>query len=124
MPAYNFKAQFAPLVESGDKRQTLRKPRKRLTRVGDVLKLYTGQRTKNCRLLREAICTRSRHVLIDRHITTQAWPTPYITIGGRVLTYYDALDLAQKDGFYQLEDMMKFFDDTYGLPVELELIEW
>lgn len=37
MPAYNFKAQFAEAVESGRKQQTLRKPRKRPTRVGDKL---------------------------------------------------------------------------------------
>ena len=124
MPAYDFKARFAPLVESGDKRQTLRKPRKRPTRAGDVLKLYTGQRTKNCRLLRDAICTRVRPVLIDWRVTTEVWKTPYIELDSRPMRYFDMLDLAQKDGFYQLDDMMKFFDDTYGLPVELELIEW
>lgn len=48
MPALNFKAQFAPLVESGAKRRTIRAFRKdkRDPKQGDTLYLYTGLRTK------------------------------------------------------------------------------
>jgi hypothetical protein len=51
MVAYNFQKTFAPLVESGQKRQTLRFPRRRDARPGEPLQLFTGQRTKYCRKL-------------------------------------------------------------------------
>ena len=52
MPAYNFQKQFAPLVESGQKRQTIRAiGKRRHARPGESLQLYTGQRTKACRKL-------------------------------------------------------------------------
>jgi hypothetical protein len=44
MPALDFQARFAPLVESGEKRQTIRKRRKRPIGVGQTLYLWTGQR--------------------------------------------------------------------------------
>ena len=56
MPALNFQKQFVPLIESGEKRQTIRSQRKQPIKVGDLLYLYTGQRTKNCRKLAESIC--------------------------------------------------------------------
>lgn len=51
----NFKQQFAEMVESGEKRQTIRRERKGHRQIGkgDHLKLYTGLRTKQCRLLGE-----------------------------------------------------------------------
>ncbi|WP_150213004.1 hypothetical protein [Candidatus Tokpelaia sp.] len=58
MVVYNFKEQFADLVASGEKCQTIRRLGKRShARAGDRLQLYTGQRTKSCRKLGEAICT-------------------------------------------------------------------
>jgi len=64
MPAYNFKERFAADVESGKKRQTIRRKRKRPTKPGDVLYLYVGMRTKRCRKLREAPCESVVSILI------------------------------------------------------------
>jgi hypothetical protein len=41
MPAYNFKSEFARAVELGTKRQTIRRRRKRPTKVG-----YNGLRAR------------------------------------------------------------------------------
>ena len=49
MVAYNFKDQFARLVEAGIKRQTVQLCRQRPTRVGDTLQLYTGMRRPGAR---------------------------------------------------------------------------
>lgn len=58
MPALNYQKRFAPLVESGKKKHTIRACRKdgRDPRPGEVLYQYTGMRTKGCRKLREDIC--------------------------------------------------------------------
>ena len=117
MPAYNFKARFADAVERGDKCQTIRKRRKRPTRPGDTLYLYTGMRTKQCRLLRTEMCIGIAPIdIYDGRVV----------FDGSELPRWHAQALAEHDGFDTLADFFKFFDDTYGLPVvgELELIEW
>lgn len=48
MPSLNFKNRFVPLIESGAKRQTIRKLGKRYFIAGDKLYLFSGLRTKNC----------------------------------------------------------------------------
>ena len=66
MPLLGFQKQFADLVESGEKRQTIRAYRKdgRDPKVGDRLHLYAGLRTKQCRKLGEAVCGVSSSVFI------------------------------------------------------------
>ncbi len=48
MPSLNFEKQFVPLIESGQKRQTIRVERKNPIKVGDKLYLFSGLRTKYC----------------------------------------------------------------------------
>ena len=115
MPAYNFKQQFAEAVELGLKTHTIRRPRKRPTRPGDRLKLYTGQRTRECRLLREVICTR----VVPVHLGDYC-----MRLDGRELDFVEATQLAQADGFRDLAGFYNFFERQYGMPVDLELIEW
>lgn len=65
MAAYNFKAQFADAVRSGEKRQTIRETKKRpAPMIGDELQLYTGQRTSKCELLRREKCKNVVEILI------------------------------------------------------------
>jgi len=115
MPAYNFRAEFAEAVESGRKTHTIRRPRKRPTRPGDRLKLYTGQRTRECRLLREVTCTRVTPVWIHCCV---------IYLDDRRLGYPEADELAVADGFTDFTEMNAFFERLYGPSVDLELIEW
>jgi hypothetical protein len=59
MVAYSFHKMFVEAVWTGQKRQTIRSHRKRHARVGERLKLYTGMRTRSCRLIRDDVrCTR------------------------------------------------------------------
>lgn len=123
MVAINFSPQFADPVETGTKRQTIRA--KARCKPGDRLQLYTGMRTKTCRKLMDAICTRVRPVAIN--------PTG-IEIDGKPLFAGNALrgelgdrdnDFAEKDGFKGFMDMADWFLETYGqLPFHGFLIEW
>ncbi|MBF0375797.1 MAG: ASCH domain-containing protein [Alphaproteobacteria bacterium] len=54
--AYSFKARFADPIETGQKRQTIRKDRRRHARPGETIQLYTAQRTIHCRLIGTATC--------------------------------------------------------------------
>lgn len=120
MPAYNFKAKFADDVETGKKLHTIRPKRKRPTKPGERLKLYTGMRTKSCRLLFDTSCKSVEPVEI--HAT-------HIKIGGRILSMKERVKLAKNDGFDSLAEFYDFFIETYGLAKEkpltnLELITW
>ena len=124
MPALNFQARFADLVESGDKRQTIRALRKdgRDPKPGDTLYLYTGMRTKACRKLLEAECLMAVPILLERGPR----------IGSR-MTLFDAPpeiedetenEIAQRDGFRWPDDLYNFFQQAHGLPFKGLLIRW
>lgn len=72
MVAYSFKKQFGPAIESHEKCQTVRGPRKRHARVGEPVQLYVGMRTKACRKLIEPdpICTSTQ--IVEIHIDRDA----------------------------------------------------
>ena len=117
MPAYNFKKEFAADVKSGKKRQTIRRRRKRWTRKGETLYLYTGQRTKRCRLLREAICLDVKYIEIG--------------IGGIFLVDKsmgidspNADRFARADGFSSSRELIDWFRAAYGLPFKGVVIYW
>ena len=102
MVAYNFQSQFAPLVESGAKTQTIRAVGNRRHAVaGNTLQLYTGMRTKSCRLLLRAPCLSVQKI--------------EITLGGAVYLDGDWLHpchrypLAVADGFKNEDEFYEFF---------------
>ena len=118
MPAYNFQERFAAAVETGAKRQTIRRPRRRrLTRPGDTLYLYTGMRTQRCRRLLVTEC---------RAVSPLQLHHGWLTLGDEILEEGDerVAAVAQADGFASAEEFWAFFERLYGLPVELEIIEW
>lgn len=92
---YNFMAQFAPAVESGGKRQTVRRERKdgRVPKVGDTVKLYQGLRTRNARLLRPPTAI----TLVESIVITPADRT--IVIDGLPLDEQEMCEFAMRDGF-------------------------
>lgn len=123
MPAYNFQKQFAPAVESGQKRTTIRRPRKRRTVVGDTLSLYTGMRQKNCRKLLTAECLAVPKL---RRMGTLTWKwTVRIPYGEQQLaiTTESLLCLAWLDGFETVEEFDRWFE-RYDVPTDLVLIRW
>jgi hypothetical protein len=98
MVAYNFKAQFAPDVESGRKLQTIRA--KARCKAGDALQLYTGMRTKGCRKLRDAVCVAVDTVSI----------TPEGLFFGNPGWWPKDKDLfAERDGFGSYDEMYDWF---------------
>ena len=123
-PLLGFQAQFADVVESGEKTQTIRAYRKdkRDPKPGDTLYLYTGLRTKQCRKLGEAIAESVEVIGIGEAMFCED-ESP-IEIVPLVLLPREAHDLAIRDGFSDLDEMLSFFDKTHDLPFEGLLIRW
>lgn len=121
MPGYNFKAQFADDVESGKKAQTIRPRRKRPTKVGDMLYMFTGMRTKQCRKLGQWRCTSVEPIEIYEH------GIAFVGIEHELRWLSDdkLKQLARDDGFKDIYRLYDFFSKQYGIPAkDLEIIKW
>jgi hypothetical protein len=138
MVAYNFKEQFAFMVASGQKRQTIRASRKRHVMPGEAIQLYTGMRTKACRKLvdPDPICTSVIAIRIDVNGLCTLFIDPNSDDNGRYHAHYEALfcapdqagmgcdQIARDDGFSDFTEMKAFFQEAYGLPFLGVLIKW
>lgn len=116
MPAINFQKRFALDVETGRKKRTFRKLRKRQFKVGDMLYLYTGLRTKSCRKLGESICSNVERGEILEDGTMK--------ISGVELSLTDKETMARLDGFVSWKEMYSWFSATHTLPVTGQLVMW
>lgn len=103
MVAYNFEERFAPLIESGQKTQTIRQ--KKRANVGDTLQFYTGQRTAKCRKIGEAICTAASYCAIRKD---------GVTLGNTSKFPSDLDEFARADGFQSFSEMLDWFHNRYG----------
>jgi hypothetical protein len=119
MPVYNFMPRFAAAVESGEKKQTIRRTRKG-AKVGSTAYLYTGQRTKSCRLLGKGTITDVEEIEIS---TDRAGVRYAMTLGGFITG--KRLDIfARADGFNDGAEMVEWFRSMYGLPFEGYVHKW
>ena len=123
MPAYNFQSQFVPMILEGSKIHTIRKPRKRPTKVNDNLFLYVGQRTKQSMLIARVRCI-------------GVWPIEIDTVGfsarlkdqhgcWNLLLPYELTSIVKADGFDNVFDFFDFFRQRYEHGnLMMEIIEW
>lgn len=112
MVAYNFQARFVRPIESGEKRQTIRRRGKRRhAEAGDKLQLYTGQRTKKCRKILEEdpTCIAVQAVTIRVGAFDVA-----VAVDGRWLTVEELDEFARYDGFADREDFHAFWLSFHG----------
>lgn len=84
MVAYSFNTAFVADIEAGTKRQTIRLPRKRHARPGEMVQLFTGMRTKHCRkIIPDQLCVGVDEVRFDlRQGTALLWVNGIPIIGG------------------------------------------
>jgi hypothetical protein len=102
MVAINFSPQFAEAVAAGHKTQTIRQSAR--ARAGQALQLYTGQRTKDCRKLADAICVDCTYV----GLTARG-----VTLGDTSRFPGNRDDFARADGFEDYAAMWKWFSERY-----------
>lgn len=115
MPAYSFRPIFVAPILSGRKAQTIRAERRGIVphaHEGQTLSLYTGMRTRACRLILKTLCTGTVPVVLR-------WrPVMEVTVDDERLqpSAHDAF--AQADGFADFLAMAAFWD-TYHPTIEL-----
>lgn len=138
MVAYSFRPRFVDAIRSGlgnyehidgmiprPKRQTIRAVGKRRhARAGEMLQLYTGMRTRQCKKIGEARCTRVNSIVlffIQPAVKIDDWPA---------CSMPDELnEFAWSDGFASWLEMREFWQAQHGDLAKIEpwrgvLIKW
>ena len=118
MALIGIQKQFTPKVESGEKRQTIRAPRKYPIKPREILHIYTGLRTKACRKLLTTICKS-----VD-DINIYETGIEFNNDGIKLVYKYCLDNFAIADGFNDYEDMLNWFKKTHELPFKGQLIKW
>jgi len=103
MTAYNFKPRFRASILAGTKRQTIRAERKRHALPGEQVQLYTGMRTRHCRIIGRAVCTTTSPVTIG---VAESWVDDDC---GRMTDPYFLDAFAHLDGFVGWAAMAAFW---------------
>lgn len=106
MVAYSFAPRFRAPILAGTKLQTIRADRKRHARSGEVLQLYTGMRTRHCRLIGTATCASVTVVTLNLAEGIVVMPRRRITPRS---TGFALERFAQSDGFATWAEMVAFW---------------
>jgi len=124
MVAYSFNKRFAEPIASGHpatgivKRQTIRAPRKRHARPGELLQLYQGMRTKHCRrILPDQLCTAVRPV----RLWIARGYVQLLDTGEAFGTAAMLDDFARADGFLHWDDMQAFWKAAHEQAADPEM---
>jgi hypothetical protein len=120
MPQYNFQEKFAPLILQGWKRSTFRKRREKPPKPGDILYLFTGQRTANCHKIGQYVC---KSHAIGRLEAAPNYGLHFFIDGQRMPDFMTRC-FALADGFRSVQEMRRWFESHYGLPFEGDLVTW
>jgi uncharacterized protein YqfB (UPF0267 family) len=110
MVAYSFHRRFAEPILDGRKGGTIRPDRRRHARPGEELQLYTGMRTKQCRLITRQHCVAVDPITLDFVTRSIEWPAE-----DRLIYRSSDLDrFAVFDGFRCYADMIEFWAETHA----------
>jgi hypothetical protein len=115
---FNFREEFAPKVEAGEKVQTIRLNRRdgRNPRPGDRVQLFSGLRTARTRRIGAGQVTACLRVYIELGEAS----THVTRIDGVNLSADEAESFAKIDGFESAKQMREFFRKQYEPMRELE----
>lgn len=126
MVAYSFQKRFAPPILDGTKVHTIRAERRRHARPGEAMQLYTGMRTKVCKLILTPVC----EAAVPVHMVFCRRGGAEIRIGGRLMAAVLLDAFARADGFADLADMVGFWwaahplEDGVTLTFQGVLLRW
>lgn len=122
MVAYSFQRRFVPAILDGSKTHTLRGPRRRHAREGEALQLYTGMRTRQCRLIARATCNRVFGVLLKFSEWQSFCLFDLVELGpgefkgrGRLRPIGDPDAFARSDGFESIDEMGRWWRENHDV---------
>lgn len=116
MVAYSFKTLFALPIIAKTKRHTIRDQRtgrSRHARPGEALQLYTGMRTRQCRMIGLATCESVSRIALD--FVNGVVNMPEAAPGGISYHWPGQLDgFARADGFANWSELAAFWKTEHS----------
>lgn len=116
MVAYSFNKRFAEPIATGHpatgviKRQTIRAPRQRHARPGELLQIYQGMRTKHCRkIIADQVCVEVRPIELFVALGYVRFTDTGEAFG--ITTMLD--NFARQDGFLHWADLQTFWQAAH-----------
>ena len=106
MVAYSFKKQFSSPILAGIKAQTIRADRIRHAQPGEELQLFTGMRTKHCKLVARVPCIAVEPV---RLVFSRRGASELFRVANQTIAPAAMERFAQADGFPSVEAMARFW---------------
>lgn len=116
MPSLYIKERSVKAVVAGSVKQVIRRRRRLSVQLGDRLYIYTDNKVRPRRRLRETKCDDVLPVFIDSNRS--------VIVGNDVLDEKEKHDLALASGFDCFSDMFNYFYKTGGFPMDGQLIKW
>lgn len=118
-----FRPRFVNPILAGTKHQTIRAPRKRAIRPGDLLSLrrWTGTAYRSPQ---EEILSRNCYSVCPIYLWAATRDMVHIRVGGEFLNHDEVRTFAVADGFDSYEVMARYWLATHPGPFHGELIEW
>lgn len=115
MVAYSFQPEFVDPILSGRKCQTIRAVARRRHAVqGDSLQLYTGMRTKKCRLIGTAFCASVKPITLYLPDPRRASFDAVKIADMPLRSSWSKLDrFAKKDGFRDWRELRSFWREHH-----------
>ena len=115
MVAYSFKPRFAEPIIAGTKGGTVRKDRggSGHAKPGDMLQLYTGMRTKRCRMIDARTCV----AVVPITLSFGMFNIEHVRLDNAAFAIHEAQRLdafACFDGFADWGDLKRFWRDEHG----------
>jgi hypothetical protein len=115
MVAYSYQSRFATAIKLGIKTQTIRGPRNRHARPGELIQHYTGLRTKRAaKICSDTVCVRVDPIRLTFSPVLGGAPVLLraAEIAGFVVPDLD--HFARQDGFQDRRDMSAFWVKQHG----------
>lgn len=129
MVAYSFQSRFAEPILAGTKRLTIRAARKRHARPGEEVQLFTGMRTRQCRLLGRSTCIQVCPIKLHmaENIVAVEGALDFPEVPGEARFEGSGLDIfARMDGFADWADMRAWWTEggAERTTFAMTLIRW
>ena len=115
MTSFSFKPEFVDKILSGEKQSTIRSTKR--CEVGDTMQLYIGMRTKKCKKLMDVVCIGVAPIIVSAHSQWKLGETE-----GNVKP--SVAPLHEQEGFMNVQAMVEFFREEYGLPYRGWIHAW
>ena len=124
MPSISITKNFSKAVKSGEKNSHIIRHRTRPIVIGQKINRYDGFRSNRQELIKTVECKSVDRINIYEGLLVTKGEFLGEIYTFSTLTEEEKRELAHRNGFYNIHELIGFIIGTYGLPFEGVVIGW